>query len=108
MILGLKPDKKALVIILALLGALIIAAALTSCSLYYETGIDDIPRQHVNEQCRVFRNHWDGSDVALMQYVYRMVNGTNWVRMRVIRWTGADCGTDHRRGRIAMVVVYYE
>ena len=107
MICKLPADKKVLIIILALLGALIIALTLTSCGMYYED-LSLIPRQHVNEKCRTFRNHWDMSDAEILLYVAGKIEGTSWKYIRAIRWTGADCGTDHRRGRIEMVVVYYE
>jgi hypothetical protein len=50
MICKLPADKKILAVILALLGVLIVAVALTSCGLYYDETTDNTPRQPVNEK----------------------------------------------------------
>jgi len=85
---------------LILLAALLL---LTACIPYRDMLIDDIPRTHVNEKCRIFRHYWDCTDAEFLAHVHWMIEDTDWVRIRIIRWNGA---TD-RRGHIMQAVVYY-
>lgn len=72
MICKLKADTKILIVILLLLGALIIALAMTSCGVYYEA--DEVPRQHVNEKCRTIRNEMRVGIGEFIQYVGKKVD----------------------------------
>ena len=102
-ICGLKADKKILIGIVILFGIILYCISTCGCGVpddIFSTKAAD--RAHV-KKCRVFYN-WGISDSDFMKHVHWMVEDTDWIDIRVIRWTGAV----RKRGSIVTVVVYYE
>lgn len=99
MICELRVDKKVLLLIIF---ALAVTILLCSCALGEPYPYKSIKRVPINEECRVFHN-WGIPDAQFRAYVYYMVEGTDWIDVKVIRWTGVV----KERGSIITMVVYY-
>lgn len=97
-----KADAKVLFWIVVLLCLIILLLDTFGCYVNTEK-IESIPRTTVNKTCRVFMNHWACSDAEFINYA-KYMTPTGWTEMRVLYWYGHY----GRRGRVNMVVFYYE
>jgi hypothetical protein len=109
MICRIKADTKILITILLILGALIIALALTSCATEEVYPYKDTPRQHVNEKCRTIRNTARVSVGEFLQTVGREAEHLQTYHHRRIYRVKIEIGRDVSGKYIAYgAVIYYD